>query len=728
VGNLFRHFRPAVSLVFGLFLIFGVVPAGAATAEADGQAVAEKQLESLARSLKDKNTVAAYLRLSAFAKRRSSGVWGQRAALALGYYDYGRGHFAEARRWLDRALGDALLKEYALFWSAQVNRSLGKNREALEELENFRREYPDSVMADQALQALAETALALNEPESALVALGAGDSVASKPALLFLRGQAQEKMGHLDAAAADYAGVYYRHPLSASAPDAKDKMRSLARSLGDKFPATPLPVQLARAGALFAAHRWSDARQEYEALRPKLTEYDRLLANLRIAQCRSALTKSPAPLAAFTLSDPQLDAERLYFLSQAYRAQKLEPEMLAAIEQTVSRLPQSRWAEQALFAGGNYYWVLLDLERAGQFYRRVLDQFPDGPDAVLAHWRVAWQAYREHRPDAAALLEQHVRRFPASPHLSDALYWLGRTAQQAGNAELARAYFGKLHDRYPQTYFGVQAAARLRELGFGPAASVELLTLIPPPPAIALLDEPVPPSAEERRQRARALHVIAFDASEEQEYRAAYAATGAPRLLLEAARAAGEASRYGAAIVAIRLLFPQFEAHPIDDIPMDVWREAYPLPYRSEMHHWAARAGLDPMLVAGLIRQESAFAPEAISPAGAIGLMQLEPSTARKLARQLHVRYARARLSNPEYNLRLGTHYFAWLRSTLGSVEAALAAYNAGEDRVAAWEDGRTYAEPAEFVESIPFTETRDYVQIVMRNSAMYRALYGGGR
>ncbi len=728
MGDLVRHFRAAVSFTLSLFLVAGAAPVRAAGADADGPVAAEKQLEPLARNLKEKNTAAAYLSLSAFAKRRSSGVWGQRAALALGYYDYGRGHFPEARHWLDQALGDAVLEEYALYWSAQVNRSLGKNGEALQQLEDFRREFPDSVMADQALEALAETALALNEPERALFALGAGDSIASKPALLFLRGQAEEKIGRLEAAAADYAGVYYRYPLSASAPDARDRMRSLARALGNKFPATSLPVQLARAGALFDAHRWSDAREDYEALRTKLADHDRLQANLRIAQCRSALTKSPSPLAALALSDPQLDAERLYSLSQAYRAGKLEHEMLAAIEQTVSRAPQSRWAEQALFAGGNYYWVQLDLEHAAQFYRRVLDQFPDGPDAVLAHWRVAWQAYREHRPDAAALLEQHVRRFPASPHLSDALYWLGRTAQRAGNAELARAYFGKLHDRFPQTYFGVQAAARLRELGRGPTAPVELLTLIPPPPGITLLDEPVPPSAEDHRQRARALHIIAFDASEELEYRAAYAATGAPRLLLEAARAANEASRFGAAIVAIRLIFPQFEAHPIDEIPMDVWRAAYPLPFRTEVDHWAARAGLDPMLVAGLIRQESAFAPEAISHAGAIGLMQLEPSTARKLARQLHVRYARARLSDPEYNLRLGTHYFAWLRSTLGSVEAALAAYNAGEDRVAAWEDGRTYEEPAEFVESIPFTETRDYVQIVMRNSAMYRALYGGGR
>jgi soluble lytic murein transglycosylase len=96
-----------------------------------------------------------------------------------------------------------------------------------------------------------------------------------------------------------------------------------------------------------------------------------------------------------------------------------------------------------------------------------------------------------------------------------------------------------------------------------------------------------------------------------------------------------------------------------------------------------------------------------------------------KLARQLKVRYARARLTDPGYNLRLGSRYLANLIQGFGTPEAALAAYNAGEDRVAQWTAGQNYLEAAEFVESIPFTETREYVQIVMRNADVYRQVYG---
>ena len=178
-------------------------------------------------------------------------------------------------------------------------------------------------------------------------------------------------------------------------------------------------------------------------------------------------------------------------------------------------------------------------------------------------------------------------------------------------------------------------------------------------------------------------------------------------------------------MVAVRQAFPQLEARRVPEIPNDAWRAAFPLPYESSVRSAAARNQLDPMLVAGLIRQESAFESSAMSRAGAMGLMQLMPKTALKLARQLKVRYARARLTDPGYNLKLGSRYLAGLIQAYGTPEEALAAYNAGEDRVAQWTTGQNYLEAAEFVESIPFTETREYVQIVIRNADVYRQVYG---
>jgi soluble lytic murein transglycosylase len=174
----------------------------------------------------------------------------------------------------------------------------------------------------------------------------------------------------------------------------------------------------------------------------------------------------------------------------------------------------------------------------------------------------------------------------------------------------------------------------------------------------------------------------------------------------------------------MRQVFPQLEARRVPEIPNEAWRTAFPLPYETSLRSAATSNSVDPMFVAGLVRQESAFESNAVSHQGAMGLMQVMPSTALKLARQLRIRYARASLTDPGYNLKLGARYLADLIQVFGTHEAALAAYNAGEDRVVQWTAGQNYLETAEFVESIPFTETREYVQIVIRNAEVYRQVY----
>ena len=143
----------------------------------------------------------------------------------------------------------------------------------------------------------------------------------------------------------------------------------------------------------------------------------------------------------------------------------------------------------------------------------------------------------------------------------------------------------------------------------------------------------------------------------------------------------------------------------------------------------AAKNHLDPYLVASLIRQESEFNPEAVSPANAMGLMQLLPSVGRGMAHEMRIRYFSSdKLLTPDMNLELGTRYFKEMVDHYGGqVEYALAAYNAGTDRVDQWRKDGNFKSVDEFVESIPFTETREYVQAIMRNAVLYRLLYPNG-
>ncbi len=125
--------------------------------------------------------------------------------------------------------------------------------------------------------------------------------------------------------------------------------------------------------------------------------------------------------------------------------------------------------------------------------------------------------------------------------------------------------------------------------------------------------------------------------------------------------------------------------------------------------------------MAALIRQESEFDPDVVSVTGARGLTQVQPTTGKDLAQRLKLTFTAAKLFVPEYNLQLGTFYFDWLTQQLGGdVDAVLASYNAGMSRAKQWQKWGDFREPAEFIETIPITQTRDYVQAVRRNAVAY--------
>src|SRR4029077_8379196 len=139
------------------------------------------------------------------------------------------------------------------------------------------------------------------------------------------------------------------------------------------------------------------------------------------------------------------------------------------------------------------------------------------------------------------------------------------------------------------------------------------------------------------------------------------------------------------------------------EVAVGAWKALFPLPYEEALRREAAKNDFDPMFAAGLIRQESTFQADAVSPKDAIGLMQVLPKTGKLLARQLKVRYAKDKLFEPNFNIEIGMAYITGLVRQTGALEYAAAAYNAGEDRIAAWKGERNYEEIPELVESIPF-------------------------
>jgi soluble lytic murein transglycosylase len=692
-------------------------------------AASQGELSGLARDVHNA-APNAYQKLSDFATKHAADVWGSRAALALGYDDYQKNRAPQALAWLTKARNEALLREYVLFWTAQTKRALKRSADALADLNTIERDYPNTAIKEQVVDALASVSTETGHARDAIDVLNSYSATAVKPSLLLDRAHAYQVAGQTARAAKDYQTIFYKYPLSDEAKAAGSALPSLQKSLRSEFPYPTAEMQEQRAQAFFDAHKWRDARAEFDKLSLMLRDPAnpaRQHAQLRLAQCKVQLKSSLTVISSLSTPDPEVDAERLFVLSQFQRSAKNESAMLQTIEDLGKKYSQSKWGEEGYMQAGNYYWVLLDRAKAALYYQRVLDVTPNGKNDYNAEWRVAWVSYLTRQPQADQKLKVFLLKYPVSANAVDALYWLGRFSERSGNPAHARSFYNKALERFPETYFAFAAADRLVKLGPGEENPADYLDRIPPPPPLRPFDEPIPPSAADRWARAQALRSIAFDASAELELKNAFFATGSPRFLIEASQAAFDQGHFAAGMAYARLAVPSFDSRKSDELPLSTWKALYPLPYESPLRRESVKNQLDPMIVAGLIRQESTFQADIVSHANAFGLMQLLPKTAKILAKQKRIKYAKNKLFDPEYNIELGTFYFKGLVDLTGAPEYALAAYNAGEDRIALWKSERTYEEIPELVESIPFSETRDYVQIVLRNAAVYRMIYAAG-
>jgi soluble lytic murein transglycosylase len=369
------------------------------------------------------------------------------------------------------------------------------------------------------------------------------------------------------------------------------------------------------------------------------------------------------------------------------------------------------------------YLLRKDYPHAIAYYSELSARFPTHRYAPSSHWKAAWLNYRLGNYSQAALLfDQQIALYGGGKEIPAALYWRGRLyADQEHQPAMAAAYYQTVSRVFEHYYYAQVARDRLKELGEVSPAEVAMLANIKPEEIPALTDDV--PEDDEHVIKARLLANAGLNEYIPEEIQAADGSQewGA---FAEAEIYSSDGETFRAMRVLKRAL-PFYTSAPIDTIPMGYWKILFPQQYWSSIEQGAAKNGLDPYMVASLIRQESEFNPAAISPANAFGLMQLLPSVGRSMAREEGIRhFNESELLNPDTNIRLGTRY---LKQTLdkfdGQAPYAFAAYNAGDSRVTDWQSIGKYHGMDEFVESIPFTETRDYVQAILRNEAIYREL-----
>jgi soluble lytic murein transglycosylase len=489
---------------------------------------------------------------------------------------------------------------------------------------------------------------------------------------------------------------------------------------------------LGRAIKLLDAGQAVRARKELEALVPQLGGAERDLARVRIGVARYTAQENAVAykyLSTLEVASADADAERLYYLMQSARRLNNLEEM-DAVAARLSRLhPNSPFRLQAVLAAANRYLTENKVDQYEPLYRACFESFPKDKEAAGCHWKVAWVHYLRRESDSADLLRAHLRLFPASENASAALYFLDRLAEQSRDRASARAYYDEIAREYPNQYYATLARDRLAPVANvapSPAAAEFLRAVAFPLRARTTIFDPTAAS-QARIERAKLLVSAGLRDWAEIELRYGAQTGDQPHLLAMQLGALIGDNKPEQAIRYIKSYAGNYLFLPIDSAPPAFWQLAFPLPYRADLERFSKQNKLDPFLMAALIRQESEFDAKVISRANARGLTQIEPATGRELSRKLKIpKYTTAKLFQPTLNLQFGTYYLRLVTDQLGGhTEAALAAYNAGMSRAKSWLTWGDFQEPAEFVETVPFTQTRVYIQAVLRNADAYRLIYG---
>ncbi len=633
-------------------------------------------------------------------------------------------------------LGDlrARLPELADYsgWYLATSQSELKNYAAVRPaLDAVFQQTPRSPFRGRASLLAADSYLKLGQPQDAIQVLREYYSETTPPQSDMLLADAYLATGDKVNAAVYYQRVYFGYPQSTAGPRALAAMDKLKLEMGDNYPPAMPYSMLGRAVKLLDAGQIVNARKEFESLIPQLGGAERDLARVRIGVSMYNAKQESAALeylSKLEIPSDEPDAERLHYMSQSARRLGRLGDMDAYAERSSELYPKSPWTVDTLIQAANRHLTENDIATFEPLYQACFEGAPTDPDADLCHWKVTWAHYMRREADAATMLREHLRAYPSSEQASAALYFLGRLAQNSGDPRAARAYYVEAMTEYPNVFYASLARERAAKLGaIQPAESVTaFLQTVSFPLRSRSGEFTITPQAKARMERASILAKGGMKDLAESELRFGADAGEQPQVLaMELARllSAGDPAK---GMRYIKRYARGYLLMPISSAPKEFWRLAFPLPFRTPLERFTQQYNVDTFLMAALIRQESEFDPDVVSVTGARGLTQVQPTTGKDLAQRLKLTFTPAKLFVPEYNLQLGTFYFDWLTKQLGGdVEAVLASYNAGMSRAKQWQKWGDFREPAEFIETIPITQTRDYVQAVRRNAVAYREIYG---
>jgi soluble lytic murein transglycosylase len=660
-----------------------------------------------------------------------STIWAKRAGVVLGVLLIERDPVEAAKRLQAVQPDMPVLDDYLRLW---IGESLLKRNEpiqAAELLETIPKVVPDSNLIAKAAYRTGEAWYSANVCFRAVDWLTRAVALAEKdpsaPLALWHQAECHIRENRLPDARTALTQLWLRYPQSLEAREAKARLDT---ALGGESWAPTADDHLIRAQAFLGLAMQAEAGEELRRFLVMAPGHPRRFdARLKLGVAYVRLKQYDQARETFrglVADRVQESAEATVWLARVYLRQS-QGDKLIALARSVAQgsLGGDQRAMVHLFAG---VW----LEDQGQFdeaiemFRQVAKVGDSASQRAEGLWRAGWAQYRTARyRDAAetfrSVVELHVNGFEPQ-----AMYWAARADEREKNTTVADQYT-RLCQRHAYSYYCQLAA---RRLSLPPATPVATSTERPASEEASRLPENRRSEIERHvvYQRGIELKILGFaqDAARELGSLTEHYSRD-PEVLLAFSTLLSEVGAYYPALRVAKVHFKEKLERSGQPTAPALWTVAYPTGLLPTITAQGITA-VDPYLAAAIIREESQYDEKAVSMVGAVGLMQLMPVTANAVAQRYGFpAVGREELFDQETNIRLGVRYLGQLLEQYGgNLAYAVAAYNAGPIAVNSWIAVHRGREQDEFVELIPYQETRLYVKRVLRSYGEYRRLHHG--
>ncbi|MCZ6528071.1 MAG: transglycosylase SLT domain-containing protein [Candidatus Dadabacteria bacterium] len=590
-----------------------------------------------------------------------------------------------------------LVADYVIYYQAAGYQNLGDYNNSSVLFNKILTQYPQSGLKKKVLARLGHIYTVLGDYGNAerifRFLYSEEKNRRLKASYLLGLGEALEKRGRYSDATSTYKRVWVQFPETNSAQPAYKAATKISSAYAIAFQPTENDY-LQRGNILFDKSRWSSALKNYNKLSSKSTE---VRTNMAIAMVKTKRLNEAKNILN-NINSPRA----LFWRGKLKTKQGLDREASELYTQIHQLYPNSPLAPEGLYNAARLYQINNSAQKAIKTYDVLIRSYPRNKYAEDGAWYLGWIYYRKGQYREALGTFSAFTDSDSTFNSSNAKYWKARTLEKQGKHDEAHVQYRELAGSTIPTYHTYLAQ---KKSGHTP----KFININPESTVLG-------PKASRRKEKAQLLISLGMPKEAKFEIIAMEDEAGTKEEFVIVSLLYSQVDDYNKSInVAQGIGLPQAN------------RLSFPKGYKEIVGPYAKKYGVDELLVYSIIREESRFQKDVVSPADAVGLMQLIPPTARSVARQIGINgFSTAMLTIPRINIEMGIFYFKQVLDKFnGDVELALASYNAGPHRAADWKVRFYGLEKDEFIEEVPFRETRNYIRRILRSYGAYKAIYG---